>query len=156
MLYVWGCLKGTQGEGATHPVPEYELQGWGIKPANLAMGASHLALAADDAAVAWAQMPVAHSQLGFGPKGPKSSHKPKKLDALDGAKCAQVVAATGTTHYLIDASDAKLVESLPVWTPAASVAEDDDEEVDEEPVDKRKKKKKPSSKKPASKKSRTS
>lgn len=155
LLWVWGVLRGTQGEGATHPVPEYELQGWGIKPSNLAMGASHLALAADDNAVAWAQMPVAHSQLGFGPKGPKSSHKPKVLEALEGVHCAQVVAATGTTHYLVDASNKKLVESLPVWTPSEDFqVEEDDGESSDEPKSK-KPAKKPASK-PAAKRARTS
>ena len=78
MLYVWGVLKGTHGEGATHPVPNYDLQGWNIPKCNLALGAAHAALAAEDAAVAFAQSPVAYGQLGYGDAGPKSSHRAQK------------------------------------------------------------------------------
>jgi len=114
LLYVWGVLKGTHGEGATHPVPNYDLQGWGIPRANLALGASHAALAADDAAVAWAQSPVAYGQLGYGDAGPKSSHRAQKVAGMDGSKCFQVVASSGQTHYLADAAT---VKDLPRWTP---------------------------------------
>ena len=120
MLYIWGVLKGTHGEGATHPRAEPELQGWNIKCATLAMGAAHVALHADDAAIAWAQSPVAWGQLGYGTKGPKSSHKPQKLHDLDGIpKCAQVTAHAGATYFLFDkASDTpKVLDNLDVWTP---------------------------------------
>ncbi|KAJ8603779.1 hypothetical protein CTAYLR_000339 [Chrysophaeum taylorii] len=148
LLYVWGVLKGTHGEGATRPQVEYDLQGWNIKPPNLAMGASHVALAADDAAVAWAQMPVAYGQLGYGPKGPKSSHKPKKVDALEGATCAQVVAAAGATHYLAATSD--VVQKLPVWTPPDKHDDEDEgDDDDEAPSGGASKRKKPAAKKKA-------
>ncbi|KAH8075936.1 hypothetical protein JL720_10394 [Aureococcus anophagefferens] len=85
MLFVWGVLKGTHGEGATHPVPNYDLQGWAIDKHCLGVGASHCALGAEGSAVAWALMPVAYGQLGYGDAGPKSSHRAKELEALKGA-----------------------------------------------------------------------
>lgn len=139
MLFIWGVLKGTHGEGATHPMPEYELQGWSIPPTNLSMGASHLALASDDAAVAWAQTPVAYGQLGYGEKGPKSSHKPQKVQALDDCLATQVVANTCSTFYLLDKDH---LPELPVWTPSednssSKRATDDDD--DQAPAPKKRK-----------------
>jgi len=138
MLYVWGVLKGTHGEGATHPRAEQELSGWTVNRSNLAMGASHLALHADDAAIAWAQSPVAFGQLGYGRSGPKSSHKPQKLNDLDGlTSCLQVSAHAGATLFLFDKAkdDKKVLDKLDVWTPptgddvyAGGEAEDDDDD----------------------------
>ena len=148
LLYVWGVLKGTHGEGATHPVPEYELQGWAVRTECLAMGASHVALSAENSAVAWAQMPVAYGQLGYGASGPKSSHKPQKVKALDGCAAAQVVAAVGSTHYLVDATNA-LVKKLKVWEPPDASPDDPDQG---KPPAKGRKKAAPAAKKPAAKK----
>ncbi|KAJ1456985.1 regulator of chromosome condensation 1/beta-lactamase-inhibitor protein II [Pelagophyceae sp. CCMP2097] len=129
MLYAWGVLKGTHGEGATRPVPEYELQGWSVKPEALSMGASHVSLSADGTAIAWAQTCVASGQLGYGDKGPKSSNKPQKLSDLDGAAVCQVVAAAGTTFFLADAKCPK-VKALPEYTPPEASAPPLDEDAD--------------------------
>jgi len=118
-LYVWGVLKGTHGEGATHPVPEQELAGWALKASCLSMGASHVAMVAETAAIAWAQSAVAFGQLGYGTHGPKSSHRPQKLVDLDGvAGCAQVAAHAGATFYVLDADDPVVKELAKYDVPA--------------------------------------
>ena len=114
LVWVWGVLKGSNGEGATHPVPEYNVQGWTVDKANFAMGGTHCALAGEGSGVAWAFNPVAFGQLGFGATGPKSSHTAGKMDCPDGLVARQVVASVGQTHLLVDAST---VTGLEAWDP---------------------------------------
>ena len=110
LVWVWGVLKGSNGEGATHPVPNYDVQGWAIDKSNFALGGTHCALSGEGAGVAWAFSPVAFGQLGFGPNGVKSSHTANKMDVGEGLVARQVVASVGQTHLLVDSETAKGVE----------------------------------------------
>ena len=114
LVWVWGVLKGSNGEGATHPVPNYDVQGWAIDKCNFALGGTHCALSGEGAGVAWAFSPVAFGQLGFGPNGVKSSHTANKMDVGEGLVARQVVASVGQTHLLVDSETAKGVET---WEP---------------------------------------
>ena len=160
MLYIWGVLKGTHGEGATRPRAEAELQGWNIKCQTLAMGAAHVCLHADDSAIAWAQSAVAFGQLGYGDKGPKSSHKPQKIHSLDGVDaCAQVTAHAGASLFLFDTDKAKksVLDDLPVWTPPEGPDVFQTGQIEDDDNNKKNNKKKAAAggpKKPAAKKSK--
>ena len=114
LVWVWGVLKGSNGEGATHPVPNYDVQGWAIDKSNFALGGTHCALSGEGAGVAWAFSPVAFGQLGFGPNGVKSSHTANKMDVREGLVARQVVASVGQTHLLVDTDTVKGVET---WEP---------------------------------------
>mmetsp|Transcript_9478 Transcript_9478/g.13113 ORF Transcript_9478/g.13113 Transcript_9478/m.13113 type:complete len:527 (+) Transcript_9478:77-1657(+) len=148
ILYLWGVLKGTHGEGATYPRPENELQGWQIAKSNFALGASHLALNAENSSISFAQLGVAFGQLGYGEHGPKSSHKPQKLhDLEDAGICAQVTAHAGATFFLYEGHNKNAVlEKLQVWTPPT----EDDLTIDEQVADTKKSSAKPSKKRGAS------
>ena len=104
LVWVWGVLKGSNGEGATHPVPNYDVQGWSIDKANFALGGTHCALAGEGAGVAWAFSPVAFGQLGFGKDGVKSSHTANKMDVGEGL--VRGGCGPGPAHLLVDSETA--------------------------------------------------
>lgn len=53
-----------------------------------------------------------YGELGYGPKGKKSSANPDKVPSLSGLTTQQVACGMGHTLFLVDASQ---VEDMPVW-----------------------------------------
>lgn len=108
-LYAWGKLKVT-GDNTMYPQPVLDLQGWTLR--HLACGNTTFAAVGETSTITWGN--GAYGELGYGPKGQKSSANPKLVDDLEGKLVHQVACGTGHTLFLIDAKD---VEGLPEWDP---------------------------------------
>ncbi len=62
---------------------------------------------------------ASYGELGYGPKGKKSSANPEKVPSLEGIKVLSVACGTGHTLFLADAAAADALAKLPAWTPPA-------------------------------------
>ncbi|GJP33498.1 hypothetical protein CLOM_g18033 [Closterium sp. NIES-68] len=125
-LYVWGKVKQT-GDCWMYPKPLLDLSGWHIR--SMACGPATSCVAADASTISWGM--AQHGELGYGPKGAKSSANPKKIDALEGMHSIQVAGGVGFFLHLVsrtgapDATEEKrkkageLLAGLPVFTPEA-------------------------------------
>lgn len=108
-LYAFGKLK-TSGDNTMYPVPFMELQGWVMR--DFASGGVTFAACAEKSAVTWGG--GAYGELGYGPKGKKSSANPDLVPSLEGKTTRRVACGNGYTLFLVDKEDAK---DLPSFTP---------------------------------------
>ncbi|KAL6753725.1 RCC1/BLIP-II [Haematococcus lacustris] len=106
-LYCWGKMK-TSGDSQMYPVICQDMQGWNVR--SVACGPAHFAIAADKSAITWGH--ATNGELGYGPKGKKSSANAAKCQALDDMHTHQVAAGVGFTLFLVD-SEAPQVERRP-------------------------------------------
>ncbi|KAK9917811.1 hypothetical protein WJX75_008519 [Coccomyxa subellipsoidea] len=127
-LVSWGKLKAS-GDNTMYPKVVYELAGWKIR--SITAGAYTFAAAAsgdtDISTITWGQ--AQHGELGYGPKGKKSSANPDKCMALEGVYCHQVAMGIGYALFLVDPDHAK-VKELEVFEPAEAVSEPVNPEAD--------------------------
>jgi hypothetical protein len=77
-------------------------------------GSSHAVVCADGSCIAWGSG-TSLGELGFGDLGPKSSAKPKKVDAMEGAEVAALCCGFAHTMYVCDRSDE--IAAFPEFTP---------------------------------------
>ena len=63
---------------------------------------------------------ASYGELGYGPKGKKSSANPDKVPSLEGLKVLSVACGAGHTLFLADA--AADVSKLPAWNPPKDAA----------------------------------
>lgn len=119
-LYAWGKLK-VSGDNTMRPTPMMDLAGW-TASAMASGGATFFAAATaadgDRAAVAWGH--ALHGELGFGPKGKKSSAAPDLVESLRGANVLNVAAGAAFSLWLVDLDDKA---DLPEWASSAPDAE---------------------------------
>ena len=108
-MYAWGKLK-TTGDNQMYPSPLMDLQGWTLR--DFACGNVTFAACAEKSAVTWGG--GAYGELGYGPKGKKSSANPDLVPSLEGKTTRRVAAGNGYTLFLVDKEDAK---DLPTFTP---------------------------------------
>lgn len=83
--YFWGVTK-KSGESSMYPRPLADLQGWEVHAA--ACGQTSTVVAAENSVISWGPSPT-YGELGYG-SGPKSSTKPKIMDAVEGLEVKQV------------------------------------------------------------------
>ncbi|RZC44782.1 hypothetical protein C5167_037733 [Papaver somniferum] len=96
-MYMWGKIKST-GDDWMYPKPLMDLSGWNIRCMD--SGATHNFVGADQSCISWG-----HSQngeLGYGPKGPKSSANPKKVDSLEGMHVMSVACGSAYSMVVVD------------------------------------------------------
>ena len=108
-MYAFGKLK-TTGDNTMYPVPLMDLQGWVLR--DFACGSVTFAGCAEKSAVTWGG--GAYGELGYGPKGKKSSANPDLVPSLEGKTTRRVACGNGYTLFLVDKEDAK---DLPAFTP---------------------------------------
>ena len=63
---------------------------------------------------------ASYGELGYGPKGKKSSANPDKVPSLEGLKVLSVACGAGHTLFLADAGAD--VSKLPAWAPPKDAA----------------------------------
>ncbi|CAI5506124.1 unnamed protein product [Closterium sp. Naga37s-1] len=122
-MYVWGKVKQT-GDCFMYPKPLLDLSGWHIR--SMACGATTSCVAADASTISWGM--AQHGELGYGPKGAKSSANPKKIDSLEGIHSIQVAGGVGFFLHLVSRTGApgasaeqrskaeKLLAAIPLFT----------------------------------------
>jgi len=115
-MYCWGKIK-TTGDNHMYPVPFLDLQGWNLR--SVACGATTFAVCGETEAVTWGSAGGC-GELGYGPKGPKSSANPKIVDSMSGKMTHQVACGVGHTLFLVDPKDA---EGLPTYEPKEVAAD---------------------------------
>ncbi|RZC66598.1 hypothetical protein C5167_010302 [Papaver somniferum] len=96
-MYMWGKIKST-GDDWMYAKPLMDLSGWNIRCMD--SGATHNFVGADQSCISWG-----HSQngeLGYGPKGPKSSANPKKVDSLEGMHVMSVACGSAYSMVIVD------------------------------------------------------
>eukprot|EP00897_Mesotaenium_endlicherianum_P001866 jgi/Mesen1/1707/ME000138S00570 len=93
-LYMWGRVKPT-GDNVMYPQANMDLSGWNIR--RMSSGNQTSMVAADQSCISWGT--AMYGELGYGATGPKSSARPKKVDALEGMHVLSV--ACGVGHSLI-------------------------------------------------------
>ncbi|XVF35992.1 hypothetical protein REPUB_Repub19eG0019800 [Reevesia pubescens] len=96
-LYMWGKIKNT-GDDWMYPKPLMDLSGWNL----LCMdsGNMHHFVGADASCISWGH--AQYGELGYGPKGQKSSAVPKKVDILDGMHVISVACGMGHSMVIVD------------------------------------------------------
>ncbi|GAB4819969.1 hypothetical protein N2152v2_007015 [Parachlorella kessleri] len=114
-LYAWGKLK-PSGDNIMYPKPLFEIAGWNIK--SITCGSTTFGVAAtapdgDISTITWGHS-NGYSELGYGPKGKKSSANPDKCMALEGVKCYQVAMGFAHSLFLVDPTSEK-VKAMPEW-----------------------------------------
>jgi alpha-tubulin suppressor-like RCC1 family protein len=115
-LYAWGKLK-TSGDTQMYPSPFMGLQGWTLR--DFACGYVTFAGCSEKSAVTWGG--ASYGELGYGPKGKKSSAQPDLVPSLEGLATQAVAAGNGYTLFLVNKEDAK---SLPRFKPGPDVNQD--------------------------------
>jgi len=108
-MYAWGKLK-TTGDNQMYPSPLMDLQGWKLR--DFSCGNVTFAGCAEKSAVTWGG--GMYGELGYGPKGKKSSANPDLVPALEGKTTRRVACGNGYTLFLVDKDEAK---DLPKFTP---------------------------------------
>ena len=109
-MYCFGKLK-TTGDNNMYPIPFLDLQGWRLNA--VACGNTTFAACGENNAITWGQG-GGNGELGYGPKGPKSSANPKLVDTLKDKLTHQVACGVGHTLFIVEPKDA---EGLPTWEP---------------------------------------
>ncbi|GAQ80241.1 hypothetical protein KFL_000490310 [Klebsormidium nitens] len=118
-LYMWGQIKPT-GEAWMSPAPVHDLSGWNIR--SMDCGSTSKIVSADDSCISFGN--ATHGELGYGPKGPKSSANAKKIDALNGFHVIKVAAGLAHTLFIVDRTvESEELEKLPVFQPTRDVEE---------------------------------
>lgn len=80
-------------------------------------GNSHAVVCADGSCIAWGSG-TSLGELGFGDLGPKSSAKPKKVDALEGSEVVALCCGFAHTMYVCESSEE--IAAFPEFTPVAN------------------------------------
>lgn len=80
----------------------FSKKGWDIELMDC--GNSHAVVSADGSCIAWGSG-TSLGELGFGDLGPKSSAKPRKVEAMEGADIAALCCGYAHTMYVCEASD---------------------------------------------------
>lgn len=109
-LYAFGKLK-TTGDNTMYPMPFMDLQGWVLR--DFSAGSVTFAACAEKSTATWGG--GMYGELGYGPKGKKSSANPDLVPSLEGKTTRAVACGVGYTLFLVDKEDAK---DLPEFTPA--------------------------------------
>jgi len=120
-LFLWGRVKGASQNAWMYPTAEEELRGWSMR--QFACGATHNLAAADDSVIAWGSTALS-GELGFGVDGKKSSARPDKVRALEGAVVAQVTCGLANSLLLVERTDA--IDALPEWQPVERDVDEDE------------------------------
>jgi len=126
-LFMWGKVKGASQNAWMYPMAEEDLRGWSLK--HFACGNTHNVAAADSSVISWGSACLS-GELGFGEGGKKSSARPDKVSALEGAAVAQIACGVANSLLLVERSAA--VDALPEWAPLAALEEAADEDDDDE------------------------
>lgn len=111
--YMWGMSKRT-GESNMYPKPQFDLQGWVVR--SFASGATSTVVAAEKSVISWGCSPT-FGELGYGEGKPKSSTKPKIMEAVEGLMTKQVAEGMAFTCLLVKVEseeDRKMFEKLAV------------------------------------------
>ncbi|PXF44862.1 Protein RCC2 [Gracilariopsis chorda] len=109
-IFFWGITK-KSGESFMYPKPLFDLQGWQVR--SVAVGPSSVAVAAEQSTISWGASPT-FGELGYG-EGPKSSTKPKKMEALEGLEVKQIAMGIAFTVMIVDCigeEEEKIVSEL--------------------------------------------
>jgi len=122
-VFMWGRVKSAAQDAWMYPKPEADLQGWNVH--TYSVGCFHNVLHADSSLIAWGS-PCLSGELGFGEGGGKSSSRPKKVDALEGVRVAQV--ACGVAHTIALVARDATVDGLPVFAPVEVEVDEEEEE----------------------------
>ncbi|KAJ3690581.1 hypothetical protein LUZ61_019745 [Rhynchospora tenuis] len=123
-LYMWGKLKNT-GDDWMYPKPLMDLSGWNIRC--MASGNMHHVVGADDSCISWGF--AQNGELGYGPKGQKSSANPKKVDLLEGMHVLSVGCGAGMSLIVVDRAKAgDRLDQLEVYDGVPSSEENKDDE----------------------------
>lgn len=112
-LYMWGVTKPNR-EATMYPKPEYDLQGWAIR--SIAIGASSAIVAAESSTITWGASPT-FGELGYGEGKPKSSTKPKLVDAVEGLTVSKVAMGLAFSVMVVQVNndeDQKILDKLKV------------------------------------------
>ncbi|KAM0945504.1 putative regulator of chromosome condensation 1/beta-lactamase-inhibitor protein II [Dioscorea sansibarensis] len=126
-LYMWGKLK-TTGDDWMYPKPVMDLSGWNIRCMD--SGNMHHVIGADDACISWGH--AQYGELGYGPRGPKSSANPKKVEILDHMHVMSVACGLGLSVIVVDRAKAgDRLEQLEIYEGDAAVQAAGDEGQDE-------------------------
>lgn len=107
MLFMFGQTKRT-GEANMYPKPIQDLAGWNIY--HIAAGYTSIAVAADDAVIAWGASPT-YGELGLGDMQ-KSSTVPKEVTRLGGLKVFCMTMGFSFTFMVVDDSTTEAQEKL--------------------------------------------
>jgi hypothetical protein len=95
--YVWGKTK-MSGDTIMYPKPLMDLSGWNIR--SIACGNLTNAVASEKSTITWGA--ANYQELGYGPKGKKSSANPALVDSLEGKLVREVAAGVGSMLFLLD------------------------------------------------------
>ena len=97
----------------------FEISGWTIR--SIACGNGTTAVASEKSAITWGN--ALYQELGYGPKGKKSSANPAKVEALDEMLTHQVNCTVGNCLFIVskdeDVSSFEEWEAPAVVTPTA-------------------------------------
>jgi len=96
-LYIWGKPKAT-GDTIMYPKPLLEISGWDIR--SIACGNGTFAIASETSAITWGT--AGYQELGYGPKGKKSSANPAQVLDLEGKFTLEVACGFGNVAFLVD------------------------------------------------------
>lgn len=134
--YMWGLAKRT-GESNMYPKPQFDLQGWVVR--SFASGATSTVVAAEKSVISWGGSPT-FGELGYGEGKPKSSTKPKIMEAVEGLVTRQVAEGMAFTVLLVrveSEEDRKIFDKLRILK-IEGEAEEDMEGGEEKAGEKRK------------------
>jgi len=113
-IYQWGKPK-LSGDTIMYPKPLFELSGWNIR--SMAGGNGTFAVASEKSAITWGT--ALYQELGYGPKGKKSSANPAKVEALDDMLTHEVNCSAGNILFLVDSKED--VSAFEEWEAPATV-----------------------------------
>lgn len=105
-LYTWGIMK-RSGECKMYPKPEFDLFGHPVH--EVRAGFSSVVLATEKSVVSWGPSPT-HGELGFGKGNPKSSSKPKIVEAVDELYCKSIAEGSHFTFLVVDVNESNDAE----------------------------------------------
>lgn len=110
VCYFWGTNK-PSAEATMSPKAVSDLSGWQVS--SISCGNSSTLVAADSSVITWGPSPT-YGELGYGDPNvaPKSSTKPKLVDAIEGIKVHMV--SVGFGHCALIAEDNENTRQLPV------------------------------------------
>ncbi|KAL2504013.1 Regulator of chromosome condensation (RCC1) family protein [Abeliophyllum distichum] len=115
-LYMWGKMK-TSGDDWMYPKPLMDLSGWHLRCMD--SGNMHHFVGADSSCISWGH--AKSGELGYGPKGQKSSASPKKVEILEGMHVFSVACGYAHSMVVVDRTNvADRLEQLEVYDGKAS------------------------------------
>ncbi|KAL2468272.1 Regulator of chromosome condensation (RCC1) family protein [Forsythia ovata] len=110
-LYMWGKMK-ISGDDWMYPKPLMDLSGWHLRCMD--SGNMHHFVGADSSCISWGL--AKSGELGYGPKGQKSSASPKKVEILEGMHVFSVACGYAHSMVVVDRTNvADRLEQLEVY-----------------------------------------